>query len=176
MRSRVGMYTVRMVPSSLLRWHKYNLEISFEIWKPSKNYFHFNVSSHNQADVGLPATKQIENQSFLLTWWSTGWDPLAQDSWVAPSRAPQTPQNSPRTPKPFLCQILFYFHGLVMWFLPFRRIGCRMGTWYAMELSITIFSILQKVNQRAFLVNISWNIFSDFVYHLMSYSQIQSTS
>ena len=46
-----------------------------------------------------------------------------------------------------------------MWFSPFRRIGCRMGTWYAMELSITIFSISQKVNQKAFLVNTSWNFF-----------------
>ena len=97
MRSRVGMYTVRMVPSSLLRWHKYNFEISFEIWKPSKNYFHFNVSSHNQADVGLPATKQIENQSFLLTWWNTGWDPLVRDSWASLAPAPQIHLNCPRT-------------------------------------------------------------------------------
>ena len=97
MRSRVGMYTVRMVPSSLLRWHKYNLEVSFEIWKPSKNYFHFNVSSHNQADVGLPATKQIENQSFLLTWWNTGWDPLVRDSWASLAPAPQIHLNCPRT-------------------------------------------------------------------------------
>ena len=60
MRSKVGMYTVRMVPSSLLAlfmWNSFKkINFFWIVLKPSKYDFHFNVAPWIQADVGLPWT------------------------------------------------------------------------------------------------------------------------
>ena len=37
----------------------YNFYFDKWFWKPSKNHLHFNITTHVEAHISLPATKQI---------------------------------------------------------------------------------------------------------------------